>query len=112
MEKTVDKNNPIGSGPNSPGKIDPVKEFKLRRLIEIQKELDLRKALFTEYDLIVMDLAKEGFSNAEIEGLVLTLEDKFATGNTGWTSAAVKRYEMKIEPREKVEKRMKKRGAV
>lgn len=78
---------------------------RLRRLVEIQRELDLRKSLYAEYDLIVMSLAKDGFSSAELDGFVLTLEDHFAQGNTAWTSAPVKRYALEIESKEKVERR-------
>jgi len=83
---------------------------KLARLISIQKELDARKALYAEYDLIVTELAREGFTRAELDGLICELCDNFAEGNTGWTAAAVKRYEVKIETREKYEKRQARRA--
>jgi hypothetical protein len=82
-----------------------VSNIKLSRLIEIQRELDLRKALYAEYDALVMDLAREGFRSAEVDGLVLSLEDAFSEGNTGWTSAAVRRFSVSIETKEKVKKR-------
>jgi hypothetical protein len=79
---------------------------KLHRIIEIQRELDLRKALYAEYDALVMELASEGFVSSEVDGLVLSLEDAFASGtNTGWTSAAVRRFSVSIETKEKAQRR-------
>lgn len=77
---------------------------RLARLIDIKKELDLRKALFAEYDQIVVSLAQDGFLEALVGDLRLELKDNFAESNTGWTSAAVKRYEMIIEPKDKKRK--------
>lgn len=81
----------------------------LHKVIDIKKELELRKALYEELDTVLLALAGEGFTSAELDGLVLSLQDNFAEGNTSWTAAAVKRYDLKIEPRDKYEKRMAKR---
>jgi len=90
-------------------------EIKLKRIIEIQAELDSRKALFEEYDRLVQDLAAEMFAQAEVQGLILSLKDNFAETNTVFRVAGVKRYEMTIEDKEKHEKRiakqLKKQGA-
>lgn len=75
-------------------------EEKLARLIDIQKDLDLRKALFAEYDLIVMSLAQMGFVKEFVGDLVLELKDNFADKNTGFTTAAIKRYEVEIITKE------------
>lgn len=88
-------------------------ESKLNRILQIQAELDLRKALYEEFDRLVVELAKSGFAHAELNGLVLELKDNFAESNTGWTSAAVKRFDLKVTPKDKYDKRMAKlKGAV
>lgn len=85
--------------------------IKLARVLEIQHELNVRKALYAEYDQLVLELAHEGFKSAEIEDLFLELHDNFAQSNTGWTSAAVKRYEVLIETKEKRERRLRRAEA-
>lgn len=90
--------------------VDRAQAVRLARLIEIQRELDLRKALYAEYDQIVLELAHSGFERTVIDGLVLELCDNFKDSNTGWTSAAVKRYEVEILDKEKYEKRQARRA--
>ncbi len=75
-------------------------EQKLSRIIDIQRELDLRKELFAEYDLLVMSLAKSKFGKAYIGGLVVELKDNFDSKNTSFTTAAIKRYEVEIVSKE------------
>lgn len=82
------------------------KDQRLGRLLEITRELELRKALYEEYDTIVLQLAAEGFTNTTIGDLVLELCDNFSESNTGWTSAAVKRYDLRVETMEKRAKRL------
>lgn len=73
--------------------IDP----RLARVLEIKHELDLRKALFEEFDRLIVELAKDGFRECITEESVISLKDAFAEGkNTGWTSAAVKRYDIEV----------------
>jgi hypothetical protein len=84
---------------------------QVKRLIEIQAELDLRKALYAEYDKIVVELAHGGFIRANLDGLVVELKDNFADSNTGWTRSAVKRFEVEIISAELAEKRAAKRKA-
>lgn len=86
-------------------KTNKEQEKQLRRLIEIQKELDLRKALYAEYDEIVLSLARSGFDHAVVDDLVCDLKDNFAETNTGWTRSAVKRYEVEIITKELAAKR-------
>lgn len=84
---------------------------RVTRLIEIKQELELRNALYAEFDRLVVELAREGFSSAEVNDSVVNLKDNFAIGNTGWTSAAVKRYDIEVISRELAEKRARKAGA-
>lgn len=79
---------------------------KLARVLEIQRELDLRKALYAELDALVLELQTGGFSSADLEGMRLELVDNFADGkNTVFRPAGVKRFEIKIEPVERALKR-------
>lgn len=77
----------------------------LGRLIDIKRELDERKALFAEFDELIIALAESNFKSAEIDGMVLTLKDNFAEGNTGWSAAAVKRFDLDIITKELALKR-------
>lgn len=84
---------------------------RLARLIEIKKELELRNALYGEFDRIVVELAREGFSHAIVGDIVVNLKDNFSgETNTGWTSAAVKRYDIELISRELAEKRERKKA--
>lgn len=69
----------------------------LARVISIQAELDVRKALYDELDMLTMQLQAEGFSDAEFEGLQIELVDNFAKGNTCFRVAGVKHYELKMK---------------
>lgn len=82
---------------------------KLKRVIEIQKELDLRKELYAEMDRLTLELLAGNFSNAELEGLRLELVDNFADGkNVCFRPAGVKRWEITIESIETYQKRLEK----
>lgn len=39
------------------------KDEMFKRLIDIQKELEIRKALYTEFDEIILELEKQGWTN-------------------------------------------------
>lgn len=82
------------------------KTILVGRAAEIKRELEVRKALYQELDQILLELARLNFSSLEFDGLIYTLIDHFKLGNTGWTSAAVRRFDLKVEPKEKLEKRL------
>ncbi len=69
----------------------------LSRVIELQRELDIRKDLYTELDMLVMQLQSEGFVDAEFEGYLLKVVDNFADTNTCFRPAGVKRFELKLK---------------
>lgn len=79
---------------------------KLARVISIVKELEARKALYAELDQLIQELVAEGFKEAIVDEMFLTLKDNFADKNTGWTAAAVKRFEIEIETKEEREARL------
>jgi hypothetical protein len=58
-----------------------------------------------EYDRLVVELYNEGFESAIVGEMVVELIDHFAKGNTSFTSAAVKRFALKVEAKTLVEKR-------
>jgi hypothetical protein len=72
-------------------------QARLARIIEIQRELDIRKELYAELDRITLELVESGFASAELEGLQIDLVDNFAEGkNTVFRPAGVKRFELKV----------------
>lgn len=75
------------------------------RLLEIKALLAERNALHEEFDQIVLRLAAGGFEAVELAGERVSLVDNFKEKNTAWTSAAVKRYDLKVESLEKIAKR-------
>lgn len=96
--------------------MDNQKKQTLARILEIQRELDLRKALYDELDQKIMELQAGGFMSAELDGFRMELVDNFAAGNnTCFRPAGVKRFEVKIETLEAYLKRQakkeKKKGA-
>ena len=79
---------------------------KLARILDIQAELDARKALYEELDNLVLELRAAGFTSTDLNGMRMELVDNFAEGkNTVFRPAGVKRFEMDIEPTEKALKR-------
>jgi hypothetical protein len=72
------------------------KEQLLARILEVNAELEIRKALYAEYDQLVMRLVDEGIMHETFRDLDIEVVDNFATKNTGWTQAAVKRYCVKV----------------
>lgn len=69
----------------------------LARVIELQRELDIRKDLYTELDMLTLQLQDEGFKDAVLEGLTVTLVDNFLEQNTVFRPAGVKRFELKVK---------------
>lgn len=69
----------------------------LKRVIDIQRELDIRKALYDELDMLTEQLQAEGFEAAGLDGLTIVLVDNFAEKNTVFRPAGVKRFEIKIK---------------
>lgn len=78
---------------------------EIERLIEIRRELDARKALYEEFDRIVLGLVERGFTHIDLPEERVELVDNFKGKNTSWTAAAVKRFDLRIETHEKRIKR-------
>lgn len=78
---------------------------KLNRVLDLQKELDLRKALYAELDALIVELAQGGFKEATLNEFHLELVDNFSEKNTCFRPAGVKRFEIDIEPLAKFLKR-------
>lgn len=69
----------------------------LARVIQIQAELDVRKALYDELDMLTLQLQAEDFAGAQLDGFIVTLVDNFAVSNTAFRPAGVKRFELKLK---------------
>lgn len=69
----------------------------LRRVIQIHEELEVRKALYDELDMLIIQLQAEGFVSAEIDGLLIQLVNNFETTNTVFRPAGVKQFEVKVK---------------
>jgi len=72
-------------------------ETKLARIIELTRELEIRKALYDELDKLTLELKAEGFNHKIMLGLEITLKDNFESANVQWRMAAVRRYEIKVK---------------
>lgn len=83
---------------------------RVLRLLQLQGELDARKALYAEFDALILDLAQSGFVKTVIDDLTIELKDNFANGNTSFTSAAVKRYDLEVRTAEQIARREKKQA--
>lgn len=81
-------------------------EQKIARIINIQYQLDLRKELYAELDALTLELQAEGFAALNLDGNHIELVDNFAKGNIAFRPAAVRRFEIEVEPIEKYEKRI------
>jgi hypothetical protein len=66
-------------------------------VIEIQAELEVRKALYEELDLLTVQLQDEGFQREVLGNVTIELVDNFAKSNTSFRPAGVKRFELKIK---------------
>lgn len=69
----------------------------VRRILDIQRELDVRKALFDELEMLTLQLQADGFETATLDGFVVDLVDNFAKGNVVFRPAGVKRFEVKVK---------------
>lgn len=69
----------------------------LNRVIDLQRELDIRKALYDELDMLTIQLQAEGFTDAELNGMLVSLVDNFRVSNTCFRPAGVKRFEIKVK---------------
>ena len=69
----------------------------LARVIEIQAELDVRKALYEELDMLTVQLQDEGFVREHFGDLIVELVDNFSKSNTAFRPAGVKRFELRIK---------------
>lgn len=74
-------------------------EVKLREALRLHKELELRKALYNELDVLIEALQAAGFTEMDLDEFHIKLTDNFADTNTQWRMAAVKRWELKIAKR-------------
>ena len=77
-------------------------EVTLARVLEIQKELDVRKELYAEMDRLIVQLREGGFTCTELDGMLIELVDNFAEKNgvavnTSYKVAGVKRFEIKLK---------------
>ena len=84
---------------------------KLKRLLDIKHELDIRKELYKEFDKLVLELKEEGFQKEIIDDQVILLKDNFENTNTGWTRSAVKRWDVDILTKAQYEKKESKKHA-
>ncbi len=85
--------------------MDPNLLKTLSRVIDIQKELDLRKELHAELDRLTLELEAAGFTETTLADLHIELVDNFAEKNTCFRPAGVKRFELDVEPLAKFLKR-------
>lgn len=82
------------------------RELKLKRILDITEELEVRKLLYAELDAIVLELQRDGFISADLGLLRMELVDNFDEGkNTVFRPAGVKRFEVTVEPIERALKR-------
>jgi hypothetical protein len=78
---------------------------KLQRIIDINRELEVRKALYGELEKLTLELVASDFREAEMGDLVLTMRDHFSEKNVGWTRSAVVRFEVEVITKALSEKR-------
>ena len=69
----------------------------VRRVIQLNEELAVRKALYDELDMLTIQLQAEGFVFAELDGLTVELVNNFETTNTVFRPAGVKQFEVKVK---------------
>lgn len=78
---------------------------KLKRLLEIRAELEANKPLYAELDAIVVELSKKVKREYVVGGFLIEIVDNFATKNTCFRPAAVKRFDVKVTPVTKAKKK-------
>jgi hypothetical protein len=71
----------------------------LKRLLEIEAEIEQHKAAYAERDLLTLALQQAGFSSHEDEEHTYVLQDNFATTNVAYRAAFVRRFNVKITER-------------
>jgi len=71
-------------------------ESALERLLELQAQIVTLKSLYKELDAIYLFLEGEGFTSQEHKGKLFKLRDNFASRNTSFSVAFVKRFEVEI----------------
>ena len=75
---------------------------KLARILDLQRELNVRAELYEELDRLTLELKADGFTQGEVDGTLYDLVDNFANGNTVFRVAGVKHYEIKERKVKKV----------
>jgi hypothetical protein len=71
----------------------------IERALKIQQSLEQNKPLYQELDEIVLKLANEGFTSDKFENVEVEIVDNFASKNTCFKVAGVKRFELKVKNR-------------
>jgi membrane protease subunit (stomatin/prohibitin family) len=83
-----------------------------KKAIEIAKKIEAAKVLYEELDAVTRELLVvqgTGATKAQFIGdQAVTVVDNFETANTVFRPAGVRRFEVKIEDKEKFLKRLKK----
>lgn len=78
--------------------MDPQQEQKIKRVLSIVQELEVRKELYAELDRLTLELQAANFTSTTLDGMFIELVDNFAGGkNTCFRPAGVKRFEMTVE---------------
>lgn len=67
------------------------------RALKLQEKLDKTKALYKELDHVVFQLAREGFTGADIGNVHVDLVDQFEDVNTCFKATGVKRFVLKVK---------------
>lgn len=95
----------LPAGANVP--LDPQIEATLSELLSVQAQLDARKALYERLNSLTLELVRLGFVRCVRGAEVIELKDNFAHGNTAWTAAPVRRFEVEVISAALAEKRAK-----
>lgn len=66
------------------------------KALRIQAELDIRKALYDELDKVIAELVTDGFREISFGDKRVVIQDNFASTNTVFRQAGVKRWELKV----------------
>lgn len=69
----------------------------LKRLIELNEQIEVAKELYNERDKLVLALKELGFTSQVVNGKEYLLVDNFESKNTAWRMAAVNRFEIKVK---------------
>lgn len=69
----------------------------IERALKIQQELEHNKPLYKEMDEIIIQLAREGFTGADLGNIQVELVDNFEEKNTCFKVAGVKRFDLKVK---------------